>query len=121
MSPPHTPSSISSGAETSPSGSRGSAARFWSRVMSDSVSVVLATYNTARFLRAAIESVLEQTHRNLELIIVDDGSTDGTRDIVETFLADPRVRYVYQANAGQPAADNLGISKAAGPFIAFID
>jgi len=89
--------------------------------MSDFVSVVLATYNTARFLRAAIESVLEQTHRNLELIIVDDGSTDGTRDIVETFLADPRVRYFYQANAGQPAADNLGISKAAGPFIAFID
>ncbi len=87
----------------------------------DLVSVVLATYNTERFLAEAVRSVLGQTYGNLELIVVDDGSTDGTRELVEQFLGDPRVRYLYQPNAGQPAADNLGISHARGSFIAFID
>ena len=85
------------------------------------VSVVLATYNTERFLAEAIRSVLDQTYEHLELIVVDDGSTDGSRELIAQFLGDPRVRYFYQPNAGQPAADNLGIAQTRGSFVAFID
>jgi glycosyltransferase involved in cell wall biosynthesis len=89
--------------------------------MTSLVSVVLATYNSERFLAEAVRSILAQTYTNLELIVVDDGSTDGTRDLVDGFLADGRVKYVYQKNAGQPSADNAGIAQARGSFIAFND
>jgi len=85
------------------------------------VSVVLATYNGARFLEEAVRSVLDQTFTDLELIVVDDGSTDRTAELVERLSADPRLRYVYQVNGGQPNADNHGIRLSRGRFIAFID
>ena len=85
------------------------------------VSVVMATYNCRRFIGDAIRSVLAQTYRNLELHVVDDGSTDGTREEVAPFLQDSRVRYHYQANAGQTVAKNCGIRHSRGEFVAFCD
>jgi len=85
------------------------------------ISVVTPTYNRARFLPEAVESVLAQTHADLELIIVDDGSVDETREILEPFLADGRVRYFYQENRGQSHARNLALKQARGDFIAFLD
>lgn len=85
------------------------------------VSVITPTYNRARFLPAAVASVLSQTFGDFELIIVDDGSEDNTPDVLKPFLADRRVRYVYQENQGQSHARNLALKQATGDFIAFLD
>ena len=84
------------------------------------VSVVIPAYNYGRYLRDAINSALTQTFADLEVLVVDDGSTDDTASIVRTY-ADPRVRYIYQANAGLSAARNTGIREACAPFIALLD
>lgn len=87
------------------------------------VSVVMPTYNgvSRGFLPFAIESVLAQSFSNLELIIVDDGSTDGTKELCEGYLVDPRVRYVYQKNSGVSVARNNGIAQSRGEYISFLD
>lgn len=85
------------------------------------VSVIIATYNMAQFLGEAIESVLQQTVRDLEVIVVDDGSTDATGEVMARYSSDPRVRYHRQSNAGQTRAKNAGIALAKGRLIAFCD
>jgi glycosyltransferase involved in cell wall biosynthesis len=85
------------------------------------VSVVTATYNMAHYLGQAIQSVLAQTYANVELLIVDDGSTDNTREVVDAFLADSRVKYLTQENKGQAAAKNRGILESSGEYVAFLD
>jgi glycosyltransferase involved in cell wall biosynthesis len=85
------------------------------------VSVVVAAYNMARYVADAVRSVLAQTYTDLEVIVIDDGSTDGTADVMKVFEGDPRVKYVRQANLGQPRAKNAGILAARGRFIAFCD
>lgn len=84
------------------------------------VSVVIPTFNRKAFLKEAIESVLSQTYRDLEVIVVDDGSEDGTAELV-TALADKRIRYVWQPNRGPAAARNHGASMAQGELLAFLD
>ncbi|MCL4283201.1 MAG: glycosyltransferase [Flavobacteriales bacterium] len=84
------------------------------------VSVVIPAYNAASWIREAVDSVLHQSHRDLELIVVNDGSTDATLDLVMG-MDDPRIRPVSQANAGVSAARNRGIAEAKGTFIAFLD
>jgi glycosyltransferase involved in cell wall biosynthesis len=85
------------------------------------VSVILPTYNREKLLRRAIQSVLDQTYRNIELIVVDDGSTDGTGAVV-TALNDPRIRYIrLEKNSGANVARNNGIRAARGDFIGFQD
>ena len=83
------------------------------------VSVVIPTYNHAHFVGAAIQSVLNQTYREFEIIVVDDGSTDDTRSIVAQFR--DQVRYIWQENQGLSAARNSGIRAANGEFIALLD
>lgn len=86
------------------------------------VSVVIATYNMAQYIGQAIESVLNQTYRNLDVHVVDDGSTDETREVVAALRArDSRVHYHWQANAGQTKAKNFGIRMSSGCFVAFCD
>jgi glycosyltransferase involved in cell wall biosynthesis len=86
------------------------------------VSVVVPAYNHALFLPKALDSALQQTHREIEVIVVDDGSTDDTAEVVSAFTRrDPRIRYIHQKNAGLPAARNAGISHARHEFIGFLD
>jgi glycosyltransferase involved in cell wall biosynthesis len=94
-----------------PEGTRGTS--------SPKVSVLIPTYNSARFLGEAIQSVLNQTFHDWELIVVDDGSTDDTREMVEGF-DDPRIRYVYQENRGVSATINRGAGLARGVYIALL-
>jgi len=84
-------------------------------------SVVMAAKNYARFLPAAVESVLAQTVADWELVIIDDGSTDETPAAVGPFLADRRVRYVRSDRLGQSRAKNLGVGLSRGKVIAFLD
>ena len=88
---------------------------------SPGVSIVTPTYNRARFIGQAVESVLAQTMPDWELLLVDDGSTDNTREVVEPYLADPRIHYFYQPNQGQSIARNNALEKARGDFIGFLD
>jgi glycosyltransferase involved in cell wall biosynthesis len=87
------------------------------------VSVVVTTYNRARLLPRAVESVLRQTYEAVEIVIVDDGSTDETPALLESLAAEhgDRLRYVTQKNAGCAAATNRGIEIAHGELIAFVD
>ncbi len=83
------------------------------------VSVVIPTYNRLKVLLRAVDTALNQTYRNLEVIIVDDGSTDDTRAALAPY--GDRIRYIYQKNQGASAARNYGISEAHGKYIAFLD
>jgi glycosyltransferase involved in cell wall biosynthesis len=83
------------------------------------VSVIIPTYNRGWTLRAAVDSVLAQNYRDFELIVVDDGSTDNTAEILQSY--GPDVQVLRQANAGVSAARNTGVDSAKGIFIAFLD
>lgn len=85
------------------------------------VSVVIATYNMGQYLPMAVRSVLDGDYQSIEVIIIDDGSQDGTKDQLGDLINDPRVNYIYQDNAGQPKAKNAGVKIAKGEFIAFCD
>jgi glycosyltransferase involved in cell wall biosynthesis len=83
------------------------------------VSVVIPAYNAASVLPRAIESVLGQTSRPEEVIVVDDGSTDNTAQVATQY--GPSITYIRQDNAGASAARNRGIAEATGEWIAFLD
>ncbi|HEY3391235.1 MAG TPA: glycosyltransferase [Lacipirellulaceae bacterium] len=85
------------------------------------VSVVMATYNYGQYIAQAIQSVVDQVYTDWELVIVDDGSTDNTTEVVDRFSNDPRIRYLRQENQGQPQAKNAGIRLSQGSLIAFLD
>jgi glycosyltransferase involved in cell wall biosynthesis len=89
--------------------------------MLPAVSVVIATRNYGRYLAGAVRSVLEQSWTDLEVVVIDDGSTDDTPKIVEQFLSDPRVRHCRTDGLGQSRAKNLGIQLSRAPLIAFLD
>ena len=86
--------------------------------MESLVSAIIPTYNRQHFLREAIESVLQQDYSHYELIIVDDGSTDATRDLIAAY---PVAQYLHQKNQGVSAARNRGIAHARGSLITFLD
>jgi glycosyltransferase involved in cell wall biosynthesis len=88
-------------------------------IVKDLVSIVIPAYNAEAFIKAAIESVLAQGHRPLEVIVVDDGSSDGTADIAESF--GPPVTCYRQNNGGPPVARNRGLAVAQGEYIGFLD
>ena len=83
------------------------------------VSIVIPAYNSAEFLPQALESVWQQTYTDYEVIVIDDGSTDNTREVIEPYIE--RLNYIYQPNQGVAAARNQGIEAARGELIAFLD
>lgn len=83
-------------------------------------SIIIPTYNREKTILQSVESVLSQTFSDTEIIIVDDGSTDNTKSIIEQ-INDSRILYVRQTNAGAPSARNHGISLARGKYISFQD
>jgi glycosyltransferase involved in cell wall biosynthesis len=84
------------------------------------VSVIIPTYNRCDYVQEAIDSVLNQTYRKYELIVVDDGSTDGTKEVIEKKYKG-KLQYYWQRNKGESRARNYGISLAKGKFLAFLD
>lgn len=88
----------------------------------DLISIVMPAYNMEKFIEESIQSILKQTIQNWELIIVDDGSTDNTKKIIDAFLkSEPRIKYFYEENGKQGKARNTGIARANGNVIAFLD
>lgn len=83
------------------------------------VSVVIPSYNRALYIGEAIESVLAQTYHNIEVIVVDDGSTDNTEEVIQPYLS--RIMYLQQENAERGASRNSGMRKATGEYLAFLD
>lgn len=86
--------------------------------MPDTVSVVITCYNHGKYLAEAIESVLSQTYKSVEIVVVDDGSIDNTKEVAKRY---PGVKYVYQKNQGLSAARNTGIDHSSGEYIVFLD
>ncbi|MHC4123084.1 MAG: glycosyltransferase family 2 protein [Planctomycetota bacterium] len=83
------------------------------------VSAIIPTYNSAQYIKEALDSVFNQTYKNIEVIVVDDGSTDDTREVLKPCL--DKIRYIYKENSGPASARNLGIKNAQGEYIAFLD
>jgi glycosyltransferase involved in cell wall biosynthesis len=83
------------------------------------ISCIVPVFNGERYLAEALDSILAQTYRPVEIIVVDDGSTDGTRQVVTSY--GDRVHYFWQPNGGPPRARNLGLSLTQGEFVAFLD
>jgi len=81
------------------------------------VSAIIPVYNGERFLPEAVRSIMRQDHRKIEIIVVDDGSTDGSARVAACF----NVRYLFQPNRGAPAARNTRLKAASGDVIAFLD
>ena len=82
------------------------------------VSVIIPVYNREKFLAEAIDSVLAQTYRPIEIIVIDDGSTDKSGEIARSYA---ETKYIYQDNQGVSVARNIGVDAAQGEFLAFLD
>lgn len=86
------------------------------------ISVIVPVYNAEKYLNRCIDSILDQTFKDFELILVDDGSKDSSGDICEKYAGlDQRIKVIHQENKGQAAARNLGVINASGEWIAFVD
>jgi glycosyltransferase involved in cell wall biosynthesis len=85
------------------------------------VSVIIIVFNGAQYIRGAIESVFNQTFKDWEIVIVDDGSTDNTKSVLEPWIKEGRIRYLYQQNKGPSGAYNTGVRLAKGKFVKFLD
>ena len=88
------------------------------------ISVIIPVYNTKKYIARCLNSIISQTFKDFEIIVIDDGSTDNSKNIIKDIMTkhtDVAINYIYQKNAGQAAARNLGISKAKGEYISFVD
>ena len=86
------------------------------------ISVIVPVYKVECYLKNCLESILSQTYQNIELILINDGATDGSSEICTTWMnKDTRIKYYYQENSGVSAARNLGMENACGQYIAFVD
>lgn len=91
-------------------------------VLNPLVSIIMPAYNSSLYIAESIESVINQTYKNWELLIIDDGSTDNTCNIIKEYVSsDNRIHYFYQKNAKQAKARNLGLKNSKGDLIAFLD
>lgn len=86
----------------------------------EKISIIIPTYNNAKYLVRCIDSILNQTYKNIEIIIVDDGSTDNTKDILKKYDY-KSINYIYQKNRGVSSARNKGLQNSSGEYIMFLD
>src|SRR5262245_25458465 len=84
-------------------------------------SVVIPAYNQGRFVAQDVQRALDQSHQPTQVVVVDDGSTDDTPDVLARFAHDARVTVIRQANGGLPVARNRGLDAATGEFVCFLD
>lgn len=90
--------------------------------MNELVTIIVPVYNTGAYLSPCLESLIAQTHRDLEIILVDDGSTDGSGAICDDFARrDERIKVIHQKNSGVSAARNAGLDNASGTYLTFVD
>ncbi|MBO7095774.1 MAG: glycosyltransferase family 2 protein, partial [Lachnospiraceae bacterium] len=86
------------------------------------ISIIIPVYNAAKYLERSVGSVLKQSYRNLEIITVDDGSTDDSLELLNSFASsDSRVKVIHKENGGSSSARNAGLKAATGEYIGFID
>lgn len=89
--------------------------------MGRKISVVIPCYNAEQYIERCIESIINQTYRDLEIIVVNDGSVDKSKELINQYLQDKRIVYVEQSNGGEYSARNKGIEVATGEFLGFVD
>jgi len=89
--------------------------------MSKLVSIIIPTYNYAQYVREAVDSAVAQTYRPIEIIVVDDGSTDNTREVLSDYIGTNKINYIYQDNKGLAGARNTGIRASKGEYVCFLD
>ena len=90
--------------------------------MSDLISIIVPIYNVEKYLQECIESLLKQTYKNIEIILVDDGSPDNCPQICDEFLKkDKRIKVFHKVNGGLSDARNYGLERATGNYICFVD
>ena len=86
------------------------------------ISIIVPVYNIKEYIERCVKSITDQTYKNLEIILVDDGSTDGTEKILDELAEkDARIKVFHKENGGSSSARNLGITKATGEYIGFAD
>lgn len=85
------------------------------------ITIITPTFNREVLVQATIKSILDQTYTNWELIIVDDGSTDNTEQVIQEYLTDTRIKYIKKENSGQASSLNVGSGYATGDYITFLD
>ena len=85
------------------------------------VSVIIPTFNRQNLILRAVDSINSQSYKNIEIIVIDDGSTDDTQKVLSEYIKSGIVKYIYQKNAKQAAARNNGILHCKGDYIAFLD
>ena len=85
------------------------------------VSVIIPAYNVERYIKESLDSALVQTYRNIEIIIVDDGSIDSTRRVLDPYIEKKNIKYIFQLHQGLPSARNTAIRNSQGEYIAFLD
>ena len=85
------------------------------------ISVVIPVYGVEKYIRQCLESIINQTYKNLEIIVVNDGTKDNSMKIVEAYLSDKRIKIINKENGGLASARNRGIEEATGEYISFID
>ena len=94
----------------------------WRNTMDELLTVIIPVYNGEKYLQSTLESVLSSTYKNIEVLIINDGSSDSSEQIINNFIqTDSRIRYLYEENAGIVAARNLGLELAKGEYICFCD
>ena len=85
------------------------------------ISVIVPVYNVEKYIRQCLESIINQTYKNLEIIIVNDGTRDNSMKIVEEYLSDERIKVINKENGGLASARNRGIEEVTGEYISFVD
>ena len=85
------------------------------------ISVVIPVYGVEKYIRQCLESIINQTYKNLEIIVVNDGTKDNSMKIVEEYLSDERIKIINKQNGGLSSARNRGMEEATGKYIFFVD